>query len=892
MEEEKLKPTTTKAAFSWSFVNNKKTIVILALLTLLVLGIIIDIIRPKEYTPKKIEFDIECSIDNDCSDTLKECRGGYNLSCENGCVYGRCTKCAPACPEDPQCHDITCQDSVKVCPNGKTVRCSNYCDLTSGKCTSCTPDCTITTKDPVHYPIESEGFVLDGIPCTDATETEREEKIEMNIIQKNISKIKLPTGYSIIIEPFSADVNGSFDITLSIPENYAEVKALRCKGEECSNIRTKHVKELRCGDQITSEFLRKEVYLEPKFGTLELTETKKNLSNNEEIKDDRFKVIFRGNFEKLDVSLSMPSKRIKEAKNPHLKITGTPLIIKINDEIKEDIDATITLPYSNLEGFEEDSIGIYAMTGDNWDYIGGKIYKEDKTVTEHINNISRYLDENNEIQLSLMGILCSSCYNSSLNKIYEPKEGSKDAVILIHGFGSSANTYQKLIDDITLTNQPFQLWSFEYPSSNHVKDNSITLADLLERNQGYYENIYIVSHSLGGLVAQQALHYSFLENKKAPNYNYLNKVRKVLLVGTPNEGSPVVEIYRNAFRDLINDESGPALFNLKSKVMDELINGIITPQVPGITYYVIAGTKTYELNLLLFEISTEKIAKLYQKNDGIITTKSAQRIGDKYISNQCEDYWEINLTHTELIKDPTARRIIGRIISEDISKKDSAIVGHHKYFDLTVEDNSPGDNYIIIGKKLRDELIIDETGCKCGNGYCGEGEDEINCPSDCKTLISVRNKDEVRLFIFMVVILVLTYFYMNLRRYNHPNVKILLDHMKTNYEMVPTEGYNEEQIIYALQNNGWPKRIIKDVLTVLKKEFHHNYHKPLKNHIRNHLKKNSTEDEIKKHLTTRGWHESAVEKVLKGEELLPFFKLKKKHRRKKTKGKRHYFALK
>ncbi len=873
---------------------NKKNLIIIAVIIILItLGAIMNR-KPEEYTPKKIVFDDECSAEKTCEDTVRTCIYGIKTKCENGCVYGRCTKCIPICPEDPQCGNITCPDSIRSCPDGRVIRCANHCSPVTGKCTSCIPECDlIDTKDEVFYPMKSGEFILDAVPCVNATYTERIEKRGIQFIKKNITKINLPTGYSVIMDPFSVDVDGSLDMTLNIPENYIDVKALRCRGEECNRIRTRYVTELKCGERISQEFLRKEEYLEPKFTPIKITKTNLNLTKNQEIKDKRYKARFKGDFKKLDVTLSMPKKPVPEAKNPYLKITGTPLVIKIKDNVKGNINSTVTMPYISLGGFENNSVSMYIKIADGWDYTGGNIDKNKKTVTAHITNITGYLDENNEIQLALMGILCHSCYNSTLNKVYEPEKESKDAIILVHGFGSSASVYQGFIDDIRLTNQPFQVWSFEYPSEKPIKENAKKLADLIEKNHAYFNNVYIVAHSLGGLIAQQALHHSHTENKKSLKYYYMDKVRKVVLIGSPNEGSPVVEVYKNTVRYLINDKTGPPLFNLNSGVMSTLIKGIITPQVPDTDYYVIAGTKTYEFNLLFFRITTEKIAKLYEKNDGIITVKSAQHIGDEYINNQCEDYWELNLSHTELIKDPVVRKIVERIISENMSEKDTAILGHNKYFDLSVKDNLPTDNYVIIGKKIREELVIDETECKCGNGYCGEGEDEISCPSDCAIFLSDKRKNNLlSVLIIILIVSLICSEYINARRYKHPYLEWLLTHIKNKYEFVPGEGYTIWQIRSALLTNGWPKRTVNDVIRVLKKEFHNNYHKPLKKHIKKHLRKGLTEEEIKTNLINAGWKRHILEKVLKGEELEMGFKLKKKYTKPKLKEERHFFDIK
>ncbi len=856
---------------------NKKQIILIffGVIVLVVIGVMM---RKGEEgdLQRSILFREECSKDEDCRQSFKTCKSGDKVSCENGCIFGICTKCVPVCPGESECGNVTCMDSVRICADERKVKCTNYCDLSKGECTSCVPDCDVTIAERVNYKAKTSKFELDSIPCVDVNYTER---IEIEPIMENLTETSLPKGYSVVIGPFKVNCKGPLDLTLNIPETYTDLKALRCRGQDCNPVRIKSVIELRCGRRVLKEFLGKEDYLEPKWMPIKIEEKSLDVIGNEEIRNDKYKVEFEGDFEDLKVKLRMPKEAVEEAKNPSLKITGTPLVIEIKGEIGY-INATVTMPYINMEGFEEDSIGMYINVKEGWDYIGGEINKDEGVVRATIVNIGEYLNEKNEIKLALMAILCVSCYDASLTKVYQPEKGSKDMVVLVHGFDPEPNTFQPLIDDIRLTNQPFDVWTFDYPSSKPMEDNTNELMSILEKNHVNYEKIHLVGHSIGGLIVQQALYNSYLENKKSlenkeeARYGYLDKARKVILAGALNEGSPVIEVYRNLFEDLINKEED-FLFNLNNEVIDELVNGVITPRVPGIDYRVIAGTRPYEFNLLFFKVTTAGLADIYEKNDGIITVKSAQHIGEGYIDDQCKNYWEINLAHTELIDDPVARKIIGKIITEDISERDTAILGRNKYFDLSIRDCSPEDNYVIIGKKIREELVLDETGCSCGNGYCGEGENEVNCPSDCARFLSKENNS--RLIIFLVIMLVSSFVvfqYVMHKRFGHPHIKKVIGHIKSNYDIVPGEGYTHEQMRDIFLRRGWPKRVVEDSIALLREEFHHNFHKPLKRHVKRHLKKGYSKEQIKKALLNAGWREELIEKVIKGEELEPGFRLK------------------
>ncbi|MBS3097697.1 hypothetical protein J4209_02770 [Candidatus Woesearchaeota archaeon] len=446
----------------------------------------------------------------------------------------------------------------------------------------------------------SGGITQNILPCSNVTYTETEE---LPTITETKLDAKIPQGYSTVLEPFNLDCSGeSVELTFSIPDDYIDVQLLKCKNQLCAPTIVHEITKLECGE-IVKEVRRETRYLTPELMAIGITETNISISEfKKALRSGNNSVKFYGEiFENLTASLSMPSKEIEEAKNPALKITGTPLVLRLNNKV--DLTTTITIPYIDENIFEKDSVAMYAKTEEGWDYLGGEIDEENRLVTANITNISTYLNKNNEATFALMGILCTYCVNSSLELIYEPKEKSRDAIILVHGLASSPVTYQQIIDDVRLTNQPFHLLTFGYPGSKSIKEAADEFSSLIEAKSAEFDNIYIVAHSLGGLITQQALYRSYNQS-----YSYIPKVRKVILVGVPNEGSPVIEVYKEVFGELINREDAQfSLFNLNGRMLDDVAKGIITPRVPTINYYVIAGTRNYALNLLFFKTSTERL---------------------------------------------------------------------------------------------------------------------------------------------------------------------------------------------------------------------------------------------------------------------------------------------
>jgi len=268
----------------------------------------------------------------------------------------------------------------------------------------------------------------------------------------------------------------------------------------------------------------------------------------------------------------MPKEAIEEAENPSLKIIGTPLVLKIfllTAPTNLQLGTIVTMPYTEEKTFEEGSIALYAKTREGWDYLESKINKENKTITANITDIANYLDNESKAVFAVMGVLCTFCTNSSLELIYEPEPKSKDAIIMVHGFASSPATYQEIIDDIRLTNQPFTVFTFGYPSSKSLDEVADEFSALTEAKSAEFDNIYIVAHSTGGLITQQALYSAY--NK---NYSYAQKTRKLILVGVPNEGAPVFEVYQDLFKKLIK----VALFVGLFLVIFIVITSIIFPE--------------------------------------------------------------------------------------------------------------------------------------------------------------------------------------------------------------------------------------------------------------------------------------------------------------------------
>ena len=83
------------------------------------------------------------------------------------------------------------------------------------------------------------------------------------------------------------------------------------------------------------------------------------------------------------------------------------------------------------------------------------------------------------------------------------------------------------------------------------------------RNQ--FDRIFIVAHSMGGIVAQQAMYNAYKER-----YSYIDKVQKAILIATPNEGSVVAEAYEYLFSTLVQKAIGlHEVFHINQKFVQK-----------------------------------------------------------------------------------------------------------------------------------------------------------------------------------------------------------------------------------------------------------------------------------------------------------------------------------
>ena len=77
-----------------------------------------------------------------------------------------------------------------------------------------------------------------------------------------------------------------------------------------------------------------------------------------------------------------------------------------------------------------------------------------------------------------------------------------------------------------------------YNSGRHISSNGKNLSELLEKLLLSWtvpvEELFIMAHSMGGLVTRSALHYGLQEKK-----NWTKHLKKIVFLGTPHHGAPL-----------------------------------------------------------------------------------------------------------------------------------------------------------------------------------------------------------------------------------------------------------------------------------------------------------------------------------------------------------------
>ena len=173
------------------------------------------------------------------------------------------------------------------------------------------------------------------------------------------------------------------------------------------------------------------------------------------------------------------------------------------------------------------------------------------------------------ITLATLGLFAPSIYGQNQSERQQQQTEEKPLpVLLVHGFAEDAAVWKKWED--MLRKDGIQFFTVTFKDSDDkcgsAKQHAIELKNMVQdiKEQSGAQKINIVGHSKGGLDARV-----FLDNTDTKD------VANLIMIGTPNAGSPVAET---------NYACAPAVYDMRlgANATKAVIN-------PNTKYYTIAG---------------------------------------------------------------------------------------------------------------------------------------------------------------------------------------------------------------------------------------------------------------------------------------------------------------
>lgn len=667
----------------------------------------------------------------------EECEPPGSLVCDDTCsvVVNACTAASAPTSSGGGGGSIVIQEGVRQVV--QNVQESDFVESVSDSVSRISLSVGLQSTPSVVAGVAPSQVKVPVLVC----ETDRPELVE---IEREQVPYQPPAGFEVIQEPFSLNCDGSIDTVLTLPNTYTDVKAVKCVGGTCSDVVVRSTETIQCGGEslYTEEKETNRVadiqmaQLDQSFDALKYTVDAADESSDRRYSISRYP---QGYDVTLHSSLRMLSAPVQVSRR-----TGLP-----SDEEM----VRVSFPFLLDAQLNPKDVQIYALdeNSQRWKLVPGGQVSDAGDVYQADLNFSEYAQGGDQAAFALLGKECDElCNETEFESVYQPLAESRAAIVFVHGLGSDASSWESMVNDIRRTQQPWQVWTYSYPLDMALQDSGYDFASNLEAYKDRYDVLYVVAHSVGGLVVQEAMTQAFKDNALVPGrFEFLEKVKRVVLMGTPNNSITDEKPLLTLYNSLLEKNIGK-LFTLN----DELTKSLSGkrgqyPKLPGVEYFVLAGNQDFGLDV---QEGNKLLASESSKvGDGFVSRVSAQNVGGEPVDLQCSNYYELGTNHIDIVDDITARRIIGRLVSQDLEEyvEDEALMGFEQYYELSDESCSAEDRYVLIGKKVDQKLVPDGINCSCGNGYCGIDESPESCPQDCSQFLRKENFP----YIFLVLLL-------------------------------------------------------------------------------------------------------------------------------------------
>jgi len=136
-------------------------------------------------------------------------------------------------------------------------------------------------------------------------------------------------------------------------------------------------------------------------------------------------------------------------------------------------------------------------------------------------------------------VLVASVFSTPANALFNHSDeapGNKEIIVLLHGLGRS-NTSMWLLAS-RLEDAGYYVQRVEYSSLHQNPDEILTdiSSQINQCCQQHTQSVHFVGHSLGGLMVR-----AYLQNNK------VDKLGRVVLLGTPNKGTEAADHFSNSW---------------------------------------------------------------------------------------------------------------------------------------------------------------------------------------------------------------------------------------------------------------------------------------------------------------------------------------------------------